>query len=612
MTAIIRSIPSWLELVALAISVGTLVCRLWVLPPEIRSGLSDDEHLIRRMRLLFGIGVAVVTAGSIADLLLRTAEMSEAPVQSVIPLLPAVVLKTHYGKVWLIRMAVLVLIAVLLRTARRSRDSRAVLALLLVSTAVIAMTRTATGHAADAGDFTAAEFMDWFHLLAALAWGGGLLALSLMPVSAMAEQGDKAANTLAEAAARFSGIAGIAVGVILITSLYHAWAYVGSIEALEETNYGRVVTVKIVLFFLLLALAAFNRYLGVPALMERAGIPSARHGVIGRLAAAASPYLTSRGEGQAAVRFMRIVRFEAIIMLGVVLCASLLRHEIPASHYLHREHAGAPAGEGPHMHQANTGPEIAARIEATPPQIIAGVPATITVHLEDRNGRPVQGLLVHHDRLLHAIIIGQDLRSFAHIHPEDLGPVTGEMLKEAAFPLRFTFAKSGTYLVGLDFATGDGLYSKTSLVTVAGQPTMSAPALDVSREKNFGVYQVKLVVSPKGIRADAETTIRFLITEQGGPVTNLEPYLGAPMHLAVVRSDLTEFIHTHGYAPGDIHLRAGHREAKPWERYGPEIDADIVFPEGGVYKIFSQVNHHGRILLFDFVVRVEREGREEQ
>jgi putative copper export protein len=564
------------------------------------------------MRLLFGIGIAVVVAGSIADLLMRAAEMSGAPVRAIVPLLPAVVLRTHYGKLWLIRMAMLVLIAVLLLTAKRSRDSQAVLALLLVFTAVINLTESATGHAADAGDFTPAEFMNWFHQLGALVWGGGLLALSLMPASAVAEQGEKAANAVAKAVARFSRIAGIAVGIILITSLYHAWAYVGSLEALEETDYGRVVAVKIVLFFLLLALAAFNRYLGVPALMERAGIPAARPGVIGRLAAAAFPCLTSCGEGQAAaVRFTRIVRFEAILMLGVLLCASLLRHEIPASHYLHREHAGA-AGEGTHMHQANTGPEITARIETTPPQSIARIPATITVYLEDRNGRPVQGLLVHHDRLLHAVIIGRDLRSFAHIHPEDLGPVTDEMLKKAAFPLRFTFAKSGTYLVGLDFATGDGLYSKTSLLTVAGRPTMSAPAVDVSREKNFGVYQVKLVVSPKGIRADAETTIRFLITKQGGPVTDLEPYLGAPMHLAVVRSDLTKFIHTHGYSPGDIHLRAGHREAKPSERYGPEIDADIIFPEAGVYKIFSQVNHHGRILLFDFMVRVEREGREEQ
>ncbi len=612
MTAIIRSIPSWLELVALAFCAGTLVCRLWVLPPAVRSGLTGHDHLMRRMRILFGIGIAVVIAGSITELLLRAAEMSGAPIRSIVPLLPAVVLKTHYGKLWLIRMAVLAFITVLLLTTKTSRDSEAVLVLLFVCTAVIAATESATGHAADAGDFTSAEFMDWMHLLGALCWGGGLLALSLMPASAAPEQDGKAANAIAHAAAQFSRIAGISVVIILITSLYHAWAYVGSIEALEETFYGRIVTVKMGLFFLLLVLAAFNRYLGVPALMERAGIPVARSGIIGRLVAAAFPYLMRRAEWQAAaVRFVRIIRFEAILMLGVLLCASLLRHEIPASHYLHREHAGVTKGEGAHMHQVNTGPEITVRIETSPPQIIAGIPTTLTVHLEDRNGRPVKELLIHHDRLLHAVIIGRDLRSFAHIHPEDLGPVTDEMIEKAALPLRFTFEKSGVYLVGLDFATGDGLYSKTSLLTVAGRPKMSEPVIDLSQEKNFGSYHVKLVVSPKSIKAEAETTIQFLIAKHGKPVTDLEPYLGAPMHLAVVRSDLTKFMHTHGYSPGDTHMRLGHREAKPSERYGPQIDADIVFPGGGVYKIFSQVQHEGKILLFDFMVRVEETGRGE-
>ena len=613
LTTIIRSIPSWLELVALAVCVGTVVCRLWVLPPAVRSVLAGREQLIRRMRLLFVIGIAVVIAGSLCDLVLRAAEMSGAPVRSAVALLPAVVLRTHYGKIWLIRMAVLILIAVMLRTAKRSLDSPAVLALLFVSAAVIAMTESATGHAADAGDLTLAEFMDWSHLMGALVWGGGLLVLTLTLAPPMAETGEKAAHAYAEAAARFSRIAGIGVGIMFITSLYHAWAYVGSIEALEETVYGRVVTIKSGLFFLLLVLAAFNRYIALPALAEPEGIPSSLRGTIVRLAAAASPSLMRRPEGQAAaVRFTRIVRFEAVLMLGVLLCASLLRHDIPASHYLHREHAGAPTGEGTHMHQVNNGPEITARIETAPAQLVAGIPVSITVHLEDRNGKPVQGLLVHHDRLLHAVIIGQDLRSFAHIHAEDLGPVTDEMLKKAAFPLQYTFPKAGEYLIGLDFATEDGLYSKTSLLNIVGRPKMAEPPAELSRKKDFGAYHVRLAVSPKSIEADEETTVRFLITKQGRTVTDLEPYLGAPMHLAIVRADLTGFIHTHGYSPGDVHMRLGHRQAKPSERYGPEIDADIVFPSAGTYKIFCQVQHEGKVLLFDFMVKVEKAGREER
>jgi hypothetical protein len=44
--------------------------------------------------------------------------------------------------------------------------------------ALIALTRSASGHAADWGDWTLAELMDWLHLPGWLGLGGGLLALA--------------------------------------------------------------------------------------------------------------------------------------------------------------------------------------------------------------------------------------------------------------------------------------------------------------------------------------------------------------------------------------------------------------------------------------------------
>jgi hypothetical protein len=226
------------------------------------------------------------------------------------------------------------------------------------------------------------------------------------------------------------------------------------------------------------------------------------------------------------------------------------------------------------------------------------------VHLEDRQGRPVEGLTIHHERILHAIIIGQDLNVFAHIHPEDLGHITDEMVSRATFPLHFTFPKAGAYLVGLDFALPDGLYSKSASLSVAGQPRMGEPTVDTSREKDFGEYHVSLMTSSKSIEAGPETLLRFLITKNGRPVTDLGPFLGAPMHLAVVSTDLTQFIHAHGVIPGDSHTHAEHMHTMPSERYGPEIDAFIVFSVKGVYKIFCQVKHQDKVLLFDFMVKV--------
>lgn len=77
------------------------------------------------------------------------------------------------------------------------------------------------------------------------------------------------------------------------------------------------------------------------------------------------------------------------------------------------------------------------------------------------------------------------------------------------------------------------------------------------------------------------------------------------MHLAIVRMDLSEFIHGHGFVPGTFHSHAEHLDMGHLERFGPEVDASIVFPVKGVYKIFSEVKHEGKTLLFDFMVEAK-------
>ena len=142
------------------------------------------------------------------------------------------------------------------------------------------MTESASGHAADAGDFSIIEISDWLHLLAASVWGGGLFALSLAILPSFAKAGDQQARLTADAASRFSRIAGFAVGIIVLTALYNAWMYVGSITALIKSSYGWTIIAKIVLLFFLLYIGAFNRYVRVPRMRKAAGLPEGRMGII--------------------------------------------------------------------------------------------------------------------------------------------------------------------------------------------------------------------------------------------------------------------------------------------------------------------------------------------
>ncbi len=611
MNLFLHSLPTWCFLVSLSFCVGTLVCRLWILAPGTQDEGADHAGLVARMWSVLQLSIAVIAVCSIADLVGRAAEMSAYPVRTVLPLLPAVIMKTHFGKIWTIRMTALALLAVLVLWGKKYRDAQMYLSLLFIVATVIAFTHSATGHAADSGDFSVAELADLLHLAGSLVWAGGLFVLSLIVLPAMITAGDLAARPLAVAAARFSRLAGIAVGSIVITSLYNAWAYVGNFDALFKSPYGQAITAKIVLFILILVLAAYNRYVTVPQLHQATGHAATNKSIVNRIAVSlATPMVREATREVVSSRFLKSVRSEAFLMLGLLLCVALLRHEVPARHNAHVGHVQTAVGHATHEqegheHQTGIGPETFVRLETDPREIIAKVPVSMQVHLEDADRRPLRGLVVHHDRIVHVIIIGKDLNVFAHIHPEDMGPITDEMLKKALFPLQYTFPMAGEYMMGLDFATKDGHYSKRVSLLVSGRPRMAEPKADISTKKDFGPYRVILRTSPHSIKPNTETLLRFLIKKNNKPVTDLGPYLGAPMHLAVVRNDLTEFIHTHGTVPGALHSHDGDTHGSPPDRFGPEVDASIVFPVKGVYKIFSEVNHEGKTLLFDFMVKVE-------
>ena len=72
-----------------------------------------------------------------------------------------------------------------LRRCWRSRVAGSGLpALMLCACTLIAMMRSASGHAADWGDLTFSELIDWLHLMASTLWGGGLLTLCIVVLPA--------------------------------------------------------------------------------------------------------------------------------------------------------------------------------------------------------------------------------------------------------------------------------------------------------------------------------------------------------------------------------------------------------------------------------------------
>jgi hypothetical protein len=255
------------------------------------------------------------------------------------------------------------------------------------------------------------------------------------------------------------------------------------------------------------------------------------------------------------------------------------------------------------------GEDIIADIKTDPGHIPVGSLTNILFSIKDRRGKPLEELSVHHDRILHVIIASQDFSVFAHIHPEDFGPITTEMKKFARYPVQFTFPKAGRYIIAIDFSVKEQLISKHFLIDVEGEPKVGSPPRDLSRKKKFGALDVTISSVPERIKAGKEVMLSCTFRKNGDSVIDLEPYLSAPMHLAIISSDLTHFIHTHGEVPGMASM--GHdahhmqMEMSVPDKFGPTVEIHVVFPAKGLYQIFGQIGHQGKVIVTSFMVEVE-------
>ena len=179
------------------------------------------------------------------------------------------------GRAWLIRLALLAVAAVAWSRLPRALEPRSTaeggqpndqlprqnplgLALGVALGLGLLATVTSTGHATSGYLVPLAIATDLVHLTAVSSWLGGLVVLlgALLWRADDAEAGDDSPDKVV---ARFSRAAGVAVAVIAATGVVQGWRQVGSWNALVETNYGRLLLVKVGLVALILAAASVSR-----------------------------------------------------------------------------------------------------------------------------------------------------------------------------------------------------------------------------------------------------------------------------------------------------------------------------------------------------------------
>ena len=169
------------------------------------------------------------------------------------------VLDTRFGRVWLLRLVLLVVAVPLLRLLvnrrpvveyplpRWWRPAAAVVAVGLL------LTPGLSGHAGTGRLVALAIIADVAHVGGVSVWLGGLVVLLVVVLRR------KHLEELREVVPRYSRLALAAISVIVVSGAFQAWRQLGSISNFRDTDYGKLLTAKLLAFGVLIITAAFSR-----------------------------------------------------------------------------------------------------------------------------------------------------------------------------------------------------------------------------------------------------------------------------------------------------------------------------------------------------------------
>ena len=249
---------------ATAATAGAVMFRAFVAEPALRSQRDARAIVESQIRSVAWIGLAVTVASGLAWVLLLTMSLSgEGPGEAVMSgALRDVLNLTQFGLVSQARLAFSAVLAICLALQRSALCRWIGLAAAVGLIASIAW----TGHAASTlpklGYLHLAA--DALHLLSAASWIGGLVPLALLLHVGRKYHLLAWASLELDAVRRFSSLGIVSVATLIVSGLINAWILVGSFRGLVDTAYGWILTLKVIVFIIMVVLATVNRLVLTP------------------------------------------------------------------------------------------------------------------------------------------------------------------------------------------------------------------------------------------------------------------------------------------------------------------------------------------------------------
>jgi len=269
----------WLNYLAMTGLVGGLVFLLLVWRPslkqvKVRVGPELNEanlNLLAQSHRILGWTIGLLGLGWLAFLIFQAGVAGNVYPWQLLSTntLPTLLFNSRLGLIWLVRLTLIIIAAVLLFVPKRTTNLR--LGLLLLVSCAIMLTTTLNSHAAASENALILIPADLAHMVSAGFWVGGLASLVLvLPTglkALMPGSGDRT-RLLAALIPNFSFVAILSVAVLLTSGSLQAAFQLGSVDAFFNGNYGKSLLVKIILLIPLLGLGAYHLLVVSPKMRQ--------------------------------------------------------------------------------------------------------------------------------------------------------------------------------------------------------------------------------------------------------------------------------------------------------------------------------------------------------
>jgi P-type Cu+ transporter len=200
---------------------------------------------------------------------------------------------------------------------------------------------------------------------------------------------------------------------------------------------------------------------------------------------------------------------------------------------------------------------------------------SLNIFLKDKAGNPIDDLEVNHEKLLHFIIVDDQLQKYYHIHPEKTGKG------------QFTIANNlpeGFYKAYIDIKPKNKDYMVEPIPFIVGNPSPETHGHELVPDTNFSKSvdgeTVKLTIN--AFKVGEPVKLSFDLDR-----TNLTPYLGAMGHVVILDEYGKKYLHVH-----------------------PLNDKETVFEtefeKPGIYKIWAEFKQNGKVRAFPFVIEIKK------